>query len=61
MASYPIVDGRSSDYPITGIEWHVDHIIPLKGREICGLHLWTNLRLIPKLENLRKGNKSCLL
>lgn len=45
---------------LTGIEWHVDHIIPLKGKEVCGLHLWTNLRVIPKLHNLRKGNKNSL-
>lgn len=43
---------------LTGIEWHVDHIIPLKGKNICGLHLWTNLAVIPKVENLRKGNKN---
>ena len=45
---------------LTGIEWHVDHIVPLKGKEVCGLHCWTNLRVIPKLLNLRKGNKNSL-
>jgi 5-methylcytosine-specific restriction endonuclease McrA len=42
----------------TGIEWHVDHIIPLKGEMVSGLHIYSNLRVIPKIENLRKGN-SC--
>lgn len=43
---------------ITGIEWHVDHIIPLKGKLVSGLHVWNNLAVIPKVENLRKGNKN---
>ena len=40
----------------TGFEWHVDHVIPLKGKEVCGLHVWNNFAVIPKVENLRKGN-----
>jgi len=40
----------------TGIEWHVDHTVPLHGKEVSGLHIWSNLQVIPKLENLRKGN-----
>lgn len=45
---------------LTGIEWHVDHIIPLKGIDVCGLHIWNNLQVIPKILNLRKGNKNAL-
>lgn len=41
---------------VTGFEWHVDHVIPLKGEYVCGLHTWNNLAVIPKVENLRKGN-----
>lgn len=44
----------------TGIEWHVDHVVPLKGKLVCGLHVWTNLRVIPKTLNLRKGNKNSI-
>jgi hypothetical protein len=40
----------------TKISWHVDHIIPLKGKLVCGLHVWNNLAVIPKVNNLRKGN-----
>lgn len=41
----------------TRVEWHVDHIVPLYGKEVSGLHIWSNLQVIPKLVNLIKGNK----
>jgi hypothetical protein len=41
----------------TGIEHHVDHVVPLAGRMVCGLHCEANLRVIPATENLQKNSR----
>lgn len=41
----------------TGEAWHVDHIIPLCGETVSGLHVVENLRVVRGAENLRKSNK----
>jgi hypothetical protein len=38
-------------------KWQVDHIIPLYGETICGLHVPDNLRVISKVANQAKSNK----
>jgi hypothetical protein len=40
-----------------GFKWHVDHIIPLKGKLVSGLHVPTNLQVIEGRLNIMKNNK----
>ena len=42
---------------LTGEQHHVDHIIPLQGKLVSGLHVENNLQVIPWLENIVKRNK----
>ena len=40
-----------------GFSWHVDHIVPLQGTLVSGLHTIANLQVIPAKNNIAKANK----
>lgn len=67
---YPLWDRELTDFvsaeasllarirgELFGFKWHVDHVVPLRGKEVRGLHVWNNLRVIPGFLNVRKSNK----
>lgn len=43
---------------VTGIKWHVDHIIPMFHKQVCGLNVAENIQVVPASWNVKKGNRN---
>lgn len=48
----------ASVFRSTGLDTNVDHVIPLQGRNVCGLHVADNLQLLNGEQNRVKSNKT---
>ena len=52
--AYELAQLRTKQF---GFSWHVDHIVPIQGELVSGLHVIENLQVIPAIKNIKKKNK----
>lgn len=52
-----LIDLRNQMRDATGLDWDIDHIIPLNAKYASGLNCKENLQVIPALLHKKKGNK----
>jgi hypothetical protein len=57
MKAVERVYGEAAKLRASGLDCHVDHIVPLQSSLVCGLHWEGNLRIIGGRENISKGNR----
>lgn len=48
------INVRNRRKEITGIDWHIDHIVPINHKLACGLHNGFNLQVVPAAWNVKK-------
>lgn len=41
----------------TGVQHQLDHVVPLQGKSVCGLHVWYNFQVLSRPANIRKSNR----